>query len=160
MSNKKIKINKKILITKAILLLLGGVFVYIILTKNNIANNNLSKGILAVNSDRTEYLPGETATIQMGVLDPNGNTLCDANLELKINGTKMKDIKKSSTCGDNVTNNPDYFFKFVPQKTGTYKLKLTNLDTKNLTNNTFKVVDKRDLDIVREAATRINPGLV
>jgi hypothetical protein len=132
-------------------------FVFVIFPKNT-GKQNFTKGVVAVNTDKQIYLPGETVHIQMGALDSKGHTLCNANLLLEIQGKKQKNILHSSTCGDdNVTNNPDYFFDYQPTKTGTYTLKLTNKDTGQVTKNQFTVVAQRSLDIVRETATRINP---
>src|SRR4030042_2846448 len=47
-------------------------------------------GIMAFNTDKSVYLPDETAYLQMAVLDKNGNTVCNAILRLEIeapNGT-------------------------------------------------------------------------
>ncbi|MFA5386929.1 MAG: hypothetical protein WC322_00850 [Candidatus Paceibacterota bacterium] len=41
-------------------------------------------GVLVVNSNKSIYSPGEKAYLQMGVLDEEGNTVCDAELELEI----------------------------------------------------------------------------
>ena len=48
-------------------------------------------GVLAINTNKSIYLPGEQAYLQMAVLDEQGHTLCDANLTLEItapDGTK------------------------------------------------------------------------
>jgi hypothetical protein len=157
--NKLYTGNRKMVPIFGIIIFIGVILLLIYFVRNYAFNTNSSKGFMAVNSDRAEYLSGETVTIEMGVLGSNGNTLCNANLELNINGTKTTNIKKSSTCGDTVANSPDYFFQFVPQHTGVYKIELKNLDTKNAVKNKFRVNENRNLDIVRETATRINPGL-
>jgi hypothetical protein len=48
-------------------------------------------GVLAINTNKSIYLPGNQAHIQMAVLDNEGHTICDADLVLEIiapDGTK------------------------------------------------------------------------
>ena len=121
-------------------------------------NKDFSKGIMVINTDRQEYLVGETVKILMTVVDKTGKVNCDARLKLTINGVEAKNTAKSPTCIDSITQNPDYFFNFVPEKEGKYEVKLTNLDTKISILNTFDVVEERNIDISREAAMRIAPS--
>lgn len=150
--------NKKIIPIIGILLLLGGFFVLKLNFKKSAIESSFSKGVLALNTDRQEYLPDETVKVQIAALDANGHTVCNANLVLEINNVKEENIQKSATCEDgNVTNNPDYVFNLKPGKIGKYNLKLTNLDTGQVTQNKFTITKSRTLDIVRETAIRINP---
>ena len=150
--------NKKIILIIGILLLFGSFFVLRLNLKKSTSKLSPSKGVLALNTDKQEYLPDETVKVQMAVLDANGHTICNANLVLEINNVKGENIQKSATCEDgNVTNNPDYVFIFKPEKIGKYNLKLTNLDTGQVAQNKFTITKGRTLDIVRETATRINP---
>jgi len=41
-------------------------------------------GVLAINLNKSIYLPGDKAFLQMGVLDEAGKTLCDADLTMEI----------------------------------------------------------------------------
>lgn len=100
--------------------------------------------------------------ISMASLDNTGHTLCRSNLKLEItdpeNKTEALKIINSPTCGDdNVTNDPDYLASQTLEKTGQYKLKLTNLDTGKTTEIEIKVMDSLSIDIKRSGATRINP---
>src|SRR5665213_3246599 len=80
---------------------------------------NFSWGVLAINVDKSIYLPGDDAYIQMGVLNDTGNTICSADsLTLQItspSGQKypfsLSDgtIAKSGECnGNNFVDKPDY----------------------------------------------------
>lgn len=147
--------KKKIIITLCVLLLiLTGFFGFRLISGKS--TNDFSKGVLAVNINKTKYLKGEIVKIQITAVDANGKIECNANLKLTINGTEAKNIAKSSTCGT-TAQNFDYSFNFEPEKTGVYRLKLTNTDTKVTITNSFDVVSERNLDIVRETATRIDP---
>ncbi len=120
-------------------------------------------GVLAINTNKSIYLHGETAYLQMAVLDDSGHTVCDANLELKINNevlsTKNGQIKYSDSCGrDNVTDNPDYFAYFQTGSSGQYQMSLKNLDNGYEINDSFEVKDNVPFEIERVGATRINPS--
>ena len=147
------KLGKNILII-TILIVLVGIFVFKSISIKNKANN----GYIAINTDRTEYLVGETVKIQITEVDNSGNLNCNANFKLTINGIEAKNISKSSLCGLSTNQGSDYSFNFKPEKTGTYELKLKDLDTKVSTTNYFDVVTERNLDIVRKMDTTINPA--
>jgi hypothetical protein len=119
---KRKNIIKSLISVIGILAVVCSIFILNKNSKNSTIKNDFSKGVLAINTDRTEYLSKEIVIIQMSALDPQGHTLCNANLELTINGVKAKNIMKSSTCGpDNVTLNPDYFFNFLPPDKSGYR---------------------------------------
>jgi hypothetical protein len=161
-------------------------------------------GVLAINTNKKNYIPNDEAYIQMGVLDDQGFTICDTDLNLKIkspngeekvlttqpsfpspvpvghplpqageedkNLTGERDnvgtIEKSNTCGpQTVTNNPDYWAKYILDKPGTYELQLT-AKTKNGTYSqtaNINVVETQDLasslpfEVERIGPTRIYP---
>jgi|GEM_PF-3078433 len=124
-------------------------------------------GVLALNSNKTVYSVGEEAYLQMAALNETGNTICKANLKLEITtpdsklvsfSTASGSLQQSTTClGNNVTNNPDYFAKYIPTKEGKYNAELINLDTGFSIFNKFTVNAKNDFSIERISATRINP---
>ena len=47
-------------------------------------------GVLAINTNKSIYLPGETVYLQMAVLKDDGHTICDAKLKLKIKNQNQK----------------------------------------------------------------------
>lgn len=177
--NKINDILKNIKYKKIIYIILGVITVFVIVILSLIfipraktERTNLtikvdpSKGILAIDSDKTIYTPGETARIEMAVVDNTGIPICKANLVLTIQTpdkkeTILKDnqINFSSTCGDdNVTNSPDYLVNYKLEMVGRYFIKLVNPTTGAEIENSFEVKKTRDLDIVRETAIRITPS--
>ncbi len=123
-------------------------------------------GMLAINSHKTSYVPGEIAQISMGALSPNGNTVCDAALLLYIidpnNNVVMSPVTPSDECnGNNVVAVPDYTATFVPQIIGEYEMYLERVDTEgnivSHTSGTFLVDDVLPLSIERSGPSRIYP---
>lgn len=119
--------------------------------------------VLALNTDKPSYLPGEKMTVSLASLDETGHTICNSHLKLEItdaqNITTNIDTVQSPTCGDdNVTNDPDYTASHTLATIGQYKLKLSNLDTTQVTETQVNVSANLPFDIQRSGATRINPS--
>ncbi|MDP3986035.1 MAG: LamG-like jellyroll fold domain-containing protein [Candidatus Veblenbacteria bacterium] len=124
-------------------------------------------GVLAINTNKSVYQPGETAYLQMAALDDAGHTLCEANLQIAITSPAGEQvtllvsdgsISLSPTCGpDNVTDEPDYFARYPLAEAGTYRLTLTNLDTGHGITGEVEVWQSVPYVVERVGATRINP---
>ena len=125
-------------------------------------------GVLAINVNKSIYLPNEQAYLQMAVLKDNGHTICDADLALKITyletgaetnlSTADGTIQYSGQCkGNNVTNVPDYFAYYQTNESGTYQMELTNLNTSSEIIDRFEVRESVPFDIERIGPTRIYP---
>jgi hypothetical protein len=119
-------------------------------------------GVLAINTNKSIYLPGEQIYLQMVVLNEYGHTICNAKLELTINNqilsTENGQIQYSDSCGyDNVTDTPDYFAYYQINTAGTYQMTLKNLDNGFEINDSFEVKDSVPFEIERIGATRVNP---
>lgn len=124
-------------------------------------------GVLAINANKSIYSPGETAYLQMAVLNDLGRTICNQSLKLEIQAPNSKtqtlatsdgSITKSDNCGpNNVTDLPDYFANYQLQETGEYQLKLTNLDNGYTIQSSIESKEQTPFDIERIGATRINP---
>ncbi|MBN2459309.1 fibronectin type III domain-containing protein [Candidatus Woesearchaeota archaeon] len=126
-------------------------------------------GVLAINTHKSIYLPGEEAFIAMAVLDDGGRMVCDADVTLEI--TNPSGIKSTLSTGEgtivvsptchyySVTDMPDYYSYYTMQEAGTYQVVLTAI-TKNgertLTDNFF-VQETVDYDVSRKGPTRIYP---
>lgn len=134
-----------------------------------VLEQGFSWGVLALNANKSLYTPGETAYLQMAVLDDYGDTLCDVNLSLEITApdggvaelnTENGLIQKSTSCGPNSTSpEPDYFVHYGLAGVGDYKIRLI-AKTENGTKEIFdqiEVVDSLPLDIERTGPTRIYP---
>lgn len=137
-------------------------------TKNEDSENKFSKGVLAINTNKSFYTVDEKVEIGAASLKPDGNTLCNSNLEIVVKqpdntevslSTKDGGIERSNTCDEsnNVTNNPDYFSIFYPTQEGKYTLTLINKDNENKQETEFEVVSNPQFNIERYGATRINP---
>ena len=128
-----------------------------------IIEQDFTWGVLAINTNKSIYLPNDKVYLQMGSLDNLGHTLCGSDLTLEIidpQGNKtIPDVTQSSTCDhNNVTDNPDYFSYYqVGQKTGTYNINLTNTDNNYSISDSFEVKDSVPFVVERTGATRINP---
>jgi hypothetical protein len=132
-----------------------------------IAEQMFTWGVLAVNTDKSIYLPGESAYIQMAALNDDGNTICLADLKLEIE-SPVHDISVFET-GDgtitavtpcvknNVTDNPDYFAHYAVTEPGTYRMTLFNLENGYQITDTFEVRKDVSFTVERIGATRINP---
>jgi len=160
MNNQQSAINNKPLkiAIVVIIIALGVFFVFNLISKNSQKGGISNNGYLVLNTEKTNYLSGEKVVIKMSALGKDGQTLCNANLQLSINNEKVNGLKKFSTCSNNyATYDPDFIYEFTPPKTGTYQLKLTDLDTKYSATRKFTVGGQNDLNIVRLSPTRINP---
>ncbi len=140
-----------------------------------VSSQDFTWGVLAINVNKSVYQPGESAYLQMGVLDDKGNTVCDASLKLIIKkenlqtvtvlSTKDGTIKYSDSCGaNNVTDNPDYYVNYGVGELGVYQMILKRVDpvsgvTVSEITDTFEVTQSVPFEVERIGATRINPFL-
>src|SRR6185503_11785611 len=126
-------------------------------------------GALAINTDKSIYLPGETADLQMAVLDETGNMVCDADVTLTVTDptgivTTLKTSDGSITVTPQcllheVTTVPDYQASYITSGIGNYTMSLS-ATTKNGTytiDDGFSVQESVPFDITRSAPTRIYP---
>lgn len=119
-------------------------------------------GALAINTNKSIYLPDERAYLQMAVLGDDGHTICDANLKLEMispsGRSYLPEIQRSGECGpDNVTDKPDYFAYYQVGEPGIYQMKLTNLDTGYKIEDSFEVRESAPFEVERIGPTRIYP---
>jgi hypothetical protein len=132
-------------------------------SKFYIQDQDFAWGVLAINTNKSIYLPGEKAYLQMAVLNDYGHTICDANVKLEITSPSGEisnpKVQKGDDCGpDNVTNNPDYFAYYQTTKVGVYQMKLKNLDNDYEITDFFEVRESVPFEVERVSATRINPS--
>jgi len=163
MTTKQIKSSRLTIAVIGILFILGVYFLFNLISKNSRLNKSFAKGILALNTDKSGYLPGDKMTIGMASLNDSGHTICNSNLGLEItdpeNIKSNLEIANSPSCGDdNVTNDPDYTASKILEKTGKYKLVLRNLDTNKIVDTVVSVNENFSFEITRSGATRINPS--
>lgn len=128
---------------------------------------NFQWGLLAVNTNKTEYRTGENVAVSLAALSPNGNTLCEAALELYLineaNFIRRLPVDRSGRCyGNNVVDVPDYSAFFGAMATGTYELYVENVELSTgraltHTSTTIRVVEGSGVSIERVGPTRIYP---
>ena len=133
-------------------------------------------GVIAVNSKKSIYHPGETAEIGIGVLNNNGETLCltgfkfvkkiemvitDPNGKQTNFSTENKSIKDSGECGPTtVTNKADFQSTYKTSIPGIYQMKViaTVKNEKREITDYFKVDPDIEFDVERTSfPTRIYP---
>ncbi|MBI2664486.1 hypothetical protein HYX10_04045 [Candidatus Woesearchaeota archaeon] len=142
------------------------------LTKDNITyteEQNFTWGVLAINTNKSIFLPNEAAFIAMAVLDDQGHMVCDANVTLKITApdnaetiltTKEGSIKVSDECEVyGVTNLPDYYTTYSASGIGTYEMNLTAATSNGERSilDSFSVQSTVEFDVARNGPTRIFP---
>lgn len=138
-------------------------------SNGNVTTQDFTWGVLAINTNKSIYLPNETASLAMAVLDDTGAMVCDALLRLDI---KAPDGQATTLSTDNgkiivnpecqvhdYTEKPDYQASYQTSIAGTYAMTLT-ADTQNGTRtitDSFLVQDSVLFDVERQTGTRIFP---
>ena len=137
-----------------------------------VSSQDFTWGVLAINTDRSVYNPGESADVAMTVLDATGNLVCDADVTLTITDplgkvtsltTKNGKVIVNSVCSEKtLTLTPDYEAIYaVGNALGTYGINLS-ATTKNGTytvSDGFQVQASSPFDVKRIAPTRLYPPL-
>ena len=127
-------------------------------------------GVLAINTNKSIYLPNEKAKLAFAVLDEQGMMICDAKLKLTIKENSQNINDELTTENGKIivnpeckihdfTLNPDYEGEYQVGGVGTYEMTLT-AETKNGTytiSDSFEVKESVPFDVERTTATRIYP---
>ena len=127
-------------------------------------------GVLALNANRSIYLPEEEAQLAFAVLDENGAMVCDAELVLKIFHPDQQKVDELSTANGLITVNPeckesavtdvpDYQAAYQLGGAGTYGLELSAVTVNGSysVSDYIEVWDEVPFEIERSSATRIYP---
>src|SRR3989344_4214577 len=124
-------------------------------------------GVLAVNTTKIMYFPGEDVTLNLAALTEKGDTICDAVLLLKVIDPTYAiyeiPVEQSGACGkNNVTDIPDYLAYFKDaDELGEYTIQLQHLNREvevvHSIQDHFEVREYIPYDIERTAPTRIYP---
>jgi len=140
---------------------------------NQAKAKDFSWGVLAINTNKSIFKPGEQVKFDMAVLDETGLPVCDADLKLKIThlneqgevreeklSTEGKTIIVNPECEiHNRTTKPDYEASLPAEGVGRYQLRL-DAKTKNgikSVESYFDVQENSPFDIERNLSTRIYP---
>lgn len=125
-------------------------------------------GTFFVNSDKSSYQPHENIQLGIGLLDENGQKVCDADMELKLENTtdiiattSKNTIKRNPECRNHtITEEPDYKTTFTsPDKEGTYTY-VFNATINGKPSQQIKkeiTVKKNPFEIERTAPARLFP---
>lgn len=132
--------------------------------------NSFYWGVLALNPNKSIYLPNETTDIGIGVLDDEGTMVCDADVSLEITNqttgrvdvlsTTNGEIIINSTCSVKArTERPDYETHYKVSGVGMYQMKLTakTYNGEKTVRDLFEVRNSVAFDVERISATRIYP---
>ncbi len=127
-------------------------------------------GVLALNSEKSVYSAGETARLQMAVLDSLGKTVCDSSMELRVENENTGAIMNYSTADGTIARNtvcyeydyhtvPDYETEVLLPEAGKYHLTLSAaVDGEVRTiESVISVEDAPFIKVERESQTRLYP---
>lgn len=132
------------------------------------ANYPILWGVLAINTNKSVYTPGEKAQIAIAVLDKKGEMVCDADVTLKIKNPKGETKELSTKDGIEVTDvctkklftmEPDYKTEYQIADEGVYAMDLTakTNDGSYSIQDSFRVSASVPFDVERSAPTRTYP---
>lgn len=134
-----------------------------------ILEQDFTWGVLAINTNKSIYAPGEKAKIAIGVLDDIGQMVCDARVKLEIESPNWQITTLSTDDGSiwvnnecaihDVTEKPDYESVFTTGGTGRYYMTLTATTMRGTytVKDRFEVRNYVPFDVERITATRIYP---
>ncbi len=146
-----------------------GTYSLVVRNGDDSVTQDFTWGVLALNFNKSVYIPGDNADLEMAVLDNSGKVLCQANVSLTITDPQNKTMTLSTTDGTitvnpvcqthGVTTQPDYETHYQVAAIGTYAITL-RADTQNGTRtiaDTLLVKQNVPFDVIRVSATRIYP---
>ena len=116
-------------------------------------------GVLALNTNKSVYLPNERAYLQMAVLTDEGNTICDADLTLKIKNEEIEVIRNPQCGPNNVIDTPDYYAYYQLGGAGTYQVELIaeTANGQRAIQDYIEVKESVPFEVERIGPTRIYP---
>ncbi len=128
-------------------------------------NQDFTWGVLAMNTDQDVYRAGQTADVQIGVLDESGEIVGDAQVILQVaapdGSIKNLNVPPTGTCGVKQVGfiEPDYRIAYTFDRPGDYAFNLTAKTRNGLhsVSSTVEVVDDAPFIVTRVSATRNYP---
>ena len=123
-------------------------------------------GVLAVNTDKDIYKPGEQAKVAIGVLDDEGKPVCDAQVTLTVTATDGSVVTPPVTNTENCQNMdsknvlPDYQAIVDFTTAGAYQMEVVSTLNDGRTRSTLSTINVQplpDFAVERQAATRLYP---
>lgn len=134
-----------------------------------VSEQDFNWGVLAINTNKSIFLPKETAKLALAVLDDTGHMVCDAKVALRITNpdggmttltTEDGGIAVNPSCMvKDITSEPDYESKYEVSGVGKYSMVLAAETVKGIKSisDSFEVRDSVPFDVERSAPTRIYP---
>ncbi|MDE1843176.1 MAG: hypothetical protein KGH95_05960, partial [Thaumarchaeota archaeon] len=118
-------------------------------------------GLVALNTDRSIYKPGEIANFTITTLLNNGTSACDSNIVMKITDPNSKNTILSTGNGISMSlfDCAIYQAQYIPSIEGNYTVDVTAKTSSGVSNfSTYFLVEKNyNYEIIRMAATKIDP---
>jgi len=136
--------------------------------KGNVTPQDFTWGVLAINTNKSIYMPQESAKLAIAILDETGMMECHADVTLTIKhegntdvlSTADGSIHANDVCEQKIfTLIPDYEAIYKTGSVGTYDMQLTaKTDNGTFTiTDAFEVRETVPFDVERTTATRIFP---
>jgi len=129
-------------------------------------------GVLAFNPDQAIYKSGQSALFSIGVIDDNGQPVCDAEVTVEVTDpgqqktiftTNDGSIAVSEHCTvKDVYVEPDYSAAYMPPMAGEYKVYIAAVhhQGRRTLHDSFKVELNPAYTIKRDGPTRIFPNVM
>ena len=128
--------------------------------KTYVTESNFTWGLVALNTNKSIYKPGETGNFTMAVLDRYGQPVCNSDITLEITDPNLQ--LTTLTSGAGITNDPIcglYHAQYSTISEGNYTVHV-NASAKGINTDyttSFLVSSSYPFDIVRTADTKIDP---
>ncbi|HWR64045.1 MAG TPA: hypothetical protein VN365_06570 [Candidatus Thermoplasmatota archaeon] len=134
------------------------------LTTDNVTykeNEEVMRGLVSLNTEKSIYTPGEVAEFILVVLDKEGHSVRGGDIELLVTDSAQKTVSLSTSNGT-ITPGDDYgiyFAEYLTEREGEQTINVTaSIDGVPVTFSTnFMVLQQYDFDILRTAQSKIDP---
>ena len=114
-------------------------------------------GVLAINTNKSIYLPGEKAFFQMAVLDTLGHTVCDANLTLEITTPSGKKTIFTTEEIQIATTTEEIATSTIEEATTSKEITTTTEEITTTTEETIPIQETTTTEITTSTAENATP---
>jgi hypothetical protein len=114
-------------------------------------------GVLAINTNKSIYLPGEKAFFQMAVLDTLGHTVCDANLTLEITTPSGKKAIFTTEEIQIATTTEEIATSTIEEATTSKEITTTTEEITTTTEETIPIQETTTTEITTSTAENVTP---
>lgn len=139
-------------------------------TNGTVKQQQFTWGVLAINPNKSTYLPYSTAKLSIAVLDDEGVMVCDASVKLEIVApdgrktmltSKEGRIKVNPACTvKDFVMEPDYESEYQVNGPGEYRMNLSAItpNGERRISDSFEVIQDLPFSVERTTATRVYPA--